>query len=173
MTTPARLTERGTMATRTTLRLLDEQLLEVLADIAVNDADPSDVMPPVAGEAGWTAVTRAAFVAHHRARLQGLAGAHRERCYAVSRDATPVGIARLQQVDVDVFEAGVWLARSERGRGIGTAVADLLRVEAKRLGGHLVATTTTRNTAALRILQRVSTELVVDDDCGVHARLAP
>lgn len=159
------------MATEITMRPLDEWLLLVLADIAANDADPGDVMPPVTGEVGWTAGNRAAFVAHHRARFDGLAGVHRELCYAVLRGTTPVGIARLQQIGADRLEAGVWLVRSARGRGIGTAIADLLRVEAARLKGDLCATTTTGNTAALRILQRVGAELTVDDGDDVRAHL--
>jgi hypothetical protein len=94
---------------------VDDDALERLLATAVTDADPAEVMPPVAGPAGWTAQRQDAFRAFHRARRGGLAGALHESTFAVAADGLIVGSARLELKEPGTLEAGLWLARSARG----------------------------------------------------------
>ena len=64
-----------------TLRQLDETLLRGLLDAAVADADPDEVMPPVAGPDGWTDERQAAFLSFHQSR--SLATEPIEATYAI------------------------------------------------------------------------------------------
>ncbi|MPY92198.1 MAG: GNAT family N-acetyltransferase [Acidimicrobiia bacterium] len=151
-------------------RLREETVTDLLA-VAVEDADPEDVMPPVAGPPGWTEARRSAFLGHHRARLSGLDGPHQELGYLVLDDGEPVGAARLARQPHGRFEAGVWLGRSARGRGIGSALMPLLLAEAAAVGGDVVAATTAGNVAAIALLRRHGARLAEDGAGAVHAEL--
>ena len=61
---------------------VDDDVLERLLAAAVADADPGEVMPPVAGPAGWTDQRRDAFRSFHRDRRDGLAGSLSETTIA-------------------------------------------------------------------------------------------
>ncbi|WP_461035084.1 GNAT family N-acetyltransferase [Streptomyces mayteni] len=162
------------MDERVALRPMDEENLAALLATAVADAPPEDVMPPVAGPAGWTADRREAFLAWHRARLAGLDGPAGEAAYAVADGGLVVGSVRLARAGgPDVLETGIWLGRSRRGRGIGTAALRLLCAEARRAGGRLlVADTTADNGAAVAILRRLGATLCRHPDgVAVHATL--
>ena len=151
---------------------VDEAALESLLRVAVDDADPDDVMPPVDGPPGWTLGRQEAFRRYHRARASGLEGAHREVGYAVRADGAVVGAARLARRDDGRFEVGVWLGRTARGQGIGTALMALLLDQARDLGGTVVAETTADNVGALAILRRHGARLSPPDKDGhVHAEL--
>ncbi|MGX1763448.1 GNAT family N-acetyltransferase, partial [Streptomyces lydicus] len=50
------------------LEPLTEENLRLLLATAVVDADPLEVMPPVAGSTGWDAVSEQAFLDFHRGR---------------------------------------------------------------------------------------------------------
>jgi RimJ/RimL family protein N-acetyltransferase len=153
------------------LRPLDEALLDALLATAVADADPGEVMPPADGEggAGWTAVRREAFVRFHRSR--SLCAEPVETVYAVvvaepGEDGRPeeavAGAARLAPLpEPGAVEAGVWLGRSHRGRGVGTAVFALL-LDAAREGGatRLLARTSAANAATRRLLAAAGADLV-------------
>ncbi|MFK0050727.1 GNAT family N-acetyltransferase [Streptomyces sp. NPDC091025] len=164
------------MVGRVEMRRLDDEVLEELLAVAVEDAEPDDVMPPVDGPAGWTAERRQAFRDWHRARRPGLTGPLRESTFAITHDGDVVGSARLAHRDGhDVLETGVWLGRSHRGRGIGTATLRVLLDEAARAGARaVVADTRTHNAQALGALRRNGATLVADQDTGdVHAELTP
>ncbi|MEE1930758.1 GNAT family N-acetyltransferase [Streptomyces sp. TRM 70351] len=142
------------------LRRLDEALLRELLRAAVADAEPPEVMPPVPGPPGWSTARRAAFTAFHRSR--SLAAEPVERTYPVVLAGRVVGAARLCPPPETgrPVEAGLWLGRSVRGAGVGTAVLGLLREAAAADGaGRLRARTTADNTAALRVLSSMGAEL--------------
>ncbi|MDG9705368.1 GNAT family N-acetyltransferase [Streptomyces sp. DH37] len=158
-----------------TLRPLDEALLDALLATAAADADPGEVMPPTEGEeegeggAGWTDARREAFLRFHRAR--SLCAEPVETVYAVvvtepGEDGRPeeavAGAARLAPLpEPGAVEAGVWLGRSHRGRGVGTAVFALL-LDAAREGGatRLLARTSAANAATRRLLAAAGADLV-------------
>ncbi|MFJ9842183.1 GNAT family N-acetyltransferase [Kitasatospora sp. NPDC101155] len=156
------------------LRRLDDDGLEELLAVAVDDTAPEEVMPPVAGPAGWTVERQDAFRSWHRARRPGLAGPLRESTFAIIHDGTVVGSARLAFRDSrDVLETGMWLARSWRGQGIGTAALRLLLHEAAGEGAHtVVADTKAHNAAALAALRRNGATFTASRDTAeVHAEL--
>ncbi|MBQ0987761.1 GNAT family N-acetyltransferase [Streptomyces sp. F63] len=160
------------------LRRMDEAGLQELLAVAVGDAVPEEVMPPVAGPPGWTPEREEAFRAWHRARRAGLAGPLRESTYAITVEGETVGAARLAVRDSgggEVLETGMWLARSHRGRGIGTAALRVLLDEAGRAGARVVvADTTAHNAAALAALRRNGATLTPrEGTADVHAVLTP
>ena len=155
-----------------TIEPIDETMLDSLLHVAVTDADPDDVMPPIDGPPGWTVARQEAFRRYHCDRASGLQGANRELGYAVVADGAVVGAARLARQDDGRFEVGVWLGRSARGRGVGTALIGLLLERARDLGGTVVAETTASNAGALAILRRHGARLSPPDgDGSVHAEL--
>ena len=84
-----------------------------------------------------------------------------------------VGSVRLKALpDPHVVETGIWLARSERGRGLGRqAIAAVLKRAAAAGAHEVLAETTSRNPAAQALLQSLGFELVASDDDGIHGRL--
>lgn len=164
------------MVGRVEVQPLDEESLEELLAVAVNDAAPEEVMPPLAGPPGWTTQRQEAFRAWHRARREGLVGPLRESTFAITHNGEIVGSARLAACDrPDVLETGMWLARSQRGRGIGTATLRVLLDEAAKTDARtVVADTTAHNTAALTALRRNGATLSTSQDTvEVHAELTP
>ncbi|MFC9440023.1 GNAT family N-acetyltransferase [Nocardia sp. NPDC057030] len=133
------------------LEPLTEENLALLLAAAVADADPLEVMPPVDGKPGWNAERKQAFLDFHRGRALAV-GAPVEYTYVIVVGDRVVGAARLQPGDAGL-EAGVWIGRSDRGRGVGTVVAEQLRVAAATIGARqVVAVTTVDNSAARRLL---------------------
>ncbi|ONK14504.1 GNAT family N-acetyltransferase [Streptomyces sp. MP131-18] len=164
------------------LRPLDEALLRRLLAAAVADADPLDVMPPVAGPPGWTRERREAFVRFHRSR--SLSARPVESTYAIVLTGPDgaggaggasgvVGAARLAPVaeEPGSVEAGVWLGRSVRGAGVGGAVLRQLAGIARAGGAvRMVAETTPDNIASQRILSALCASVTRHDN-AVTARL--
>ena len=76
-----------------------------------------------------------------------------------------VGSVRLKCTDEQgVLEAGVWLTRSSRGRGVAVAAMAAVLRKAAALGAQGVrADTTTGNTSALGVLRRLSFDLEPTD----------
>lgn len=121
------------------LRDLDEDLLQELLTLAVASAAPDEVMPPQPGPPGWSAPRRAAFLAHHRARLAGPGGPAREQVVAVLVEGRVVGAGRIRaREDPGVHEVGLWLGRSARGRGIEEAVLAALAARSRTAGAQAV-----------------------------------
>ncbi|MFC9288207.1 GNAT family N-acetyltransferase [Streptomyces sp. NPDC057052] len=130
----------------------------------------------MAGPPGWTTERQEAFRNRHRARRPGLAGPLRESTFVITHDGRTVGSARLAlRAGHDVLETGMWLGRSHRGRGIGTATLRVLLGEAARAGARaVVADTEAHNTAALGALRRNgATPTASQDTVGIHAELSP
>ncbi len=145
------------------LRPLTEELLQRLLATAVTDADPVEVMPPIAGPPGWTQTRRQAFLDFHRSRSVGCPDPV-EHTYAVVVSGDVVGAARLQPAD-DGVEVGVWLGRAHRGLGIGRAIIEQLRSLATAAGAaRLTANTTSQNVAAQRLLAQAGADLRIDGD---------
>lgn len=154
------------------LRRLDEELLGELLETAVRDADPGEVMPPVAGPPGWTRQRRETFVAFHRQRA--LAEWRVEATFAIVFERSVVGAARLDPVpdESGVVELGVWLGRSVRGRGLAHKVLTELVDAARAMGTrHLVASTTVSNPAAQRALASLGADLTQVGDTAITAHL--
>ncbi|WP_040841617.1 GNAT family N-acetyltransferase [Nocardia brevicatena] len=146
-----------------TLVPLTTDNLPSLLEAAVADADPLEVMPAVAGPPGWTPERRRAFVEFHRGRALHPTRPI-EHTYLITDDGRVVGAARLQP-DGDAVEAGIWIGRSHRGRGIGTVVAGQLRDIAARLGAHrLTAVTTADNAAAQRLVHAGAHHTLTEGD---------
>lgn len=144
-----------------TLRPLDEESLRELLDAAVEGADPAEVMPPVEGPAGWTAQRRAAFLRFHRSR--SLSAAPVEITYAVTVGGTVAGAARLGVLETErrAAEAGLWLSRSQRGRGVGGAVLGrLVDLAGAEEFESLFVSTTPDNAAVRRLLMQNGVEPV-------------
>ncbi|WP_394437144.1 GNAT family N-acetyltransferase [Streptomyces sp. SGAir0957] len=153
---------------------VEEANLDELLAVAVQDAAPEEVMPAVAGPPGWTAERRESFREWHRDRWPGLHGPLREATFVIRYEGKAVGSARLARRDgEDVLETGMWLGRSHRGRGIGTAALGIVLAEAARAGARaVVADTTQDNTAALVALRRNGATLSAGHDgTGTHAEL--
>lgn len=154
------------------LRRLDEDLLSELLETAVKDADPGEVMPPVAGPPGWTRQRRDAFVRFHRERA--LAEQPVERTFAIIFEDAVVGSARLEAVPDEPggVELGVWLGRSLRGRGLAHKVLIELVDAARSMGArHVLASTTTSNPAAQRALAALGADLTQVGDTAITAHL--
>ena len=150
------------------LRRIDDEVLELLLAVAVADADPGEVMPQVDGAVGWSPVTVAAFREFHRARYGGFGGPHRTVMYAVTAGDAVVGMIRMSRSGGPAtVETGVWLGRSARGRGIGTAALRALAAEAAEAGAEtIVANTTAANEPALRMLRGCGALLAPHEESG-------
>jgi RimJ/RimL family protein N-acetyltransferase len=146
----------STVAEKTRLKRLDENVLDELLAVAISEAEPEDVMPPVDGPSGWTEARREAFRAFHRERYAGFAGSYRTVMYAIVVDGRVSGMIRMSLCDEPhTVETGMWLGRSSRGMGIGVAALRALLEEAGNAAVRVViAETTTTNVAALAALRR-------------------
>ncbi|WP_106253751.1 GNAT family N-acetyltransferase [Allonocardiopsis opalescens] len=144
------------------LRPLDEPRLAELLDAAVAGAEPDEVMPPVPGPPGWTAERRRAFLDFHRSRSIGTEQPV-EETFVIYADGRAAGAARLEGTWAGV-EAGLWVTRGQRGRGVGGAAVRRLReLAAERGHQRLIAATTPGNTAARRLLAAAGAHLVATD----------
>ena len=152
---------------------MDESNLESLLSVAVAEAEPGDVMPPVTAPAGWSLARREAFREYHRASYGGLDGPTGNQMYAILAGGAVVGMVRMARRDEPgTVESGIWLGRSARGQGVGLAALRALLVEAAGCGMHtVVADTTTDNPGALGVLARCGAKLREDGD-QVHAEIS-
>jgi ribosomal-protein-alanine N-acetyltransferase len=154
---------------------VDETVLGQLQDLAVQDASPAEVTPPLGSGPGWNAERLAWFRAYHRAAASGLDGPAREKSWAVVCDGTLAGSIRLKRnspatAGPGTAETGIWLGRGYRGRGVGSAALRLVLVQARSAGLHrVVARTSAGNVGAQRILGSAGAVLTHDDDGTVSA----
>ncbi|WP_258805830.1 GNAT family N-acetyltransferase [Pseudarthrobacter sp. NS4] len=152
---------------------VDDAVLESLLALAKRDASPDEVAPPLGG-AGWNPERTAWFRSYHRAAADGLAGAAGEKTWGVLCGGDLAGSVRLRRVadagSGTVAETGIWLGRSFRSRGIGTAALRLVLAEARRAGlTRVVARTLADNLGARRLLAGLGAHLTPDDDGTVGA----
>lgn len=150
---------------------VDEPMLETLLHLAQDDALPDEVTPPLGSGSGWNLERSQWFRAYHRAAAGGLNGPSQEKSWAVLCDGTPAGSIRLKRTaDLNTAETGIWLGRSFRGRGVGTAALKLVLAGARSAGLlQVVARTTAGNIGAQRILGGAGALLTHDDDGAVSA----
>ncbi|MCN0150833.1 GNAT family N-acetyltransferase [Salinispora arenicola] len=160
------------MASDVRLEPVSERNLESLLSVAAAEADPTDVMPPVEAPAGWSHARREAFREFHRASFAGMPGPTRTRMYAVLAAGEVVGVIRMTRCDEPgAVETGLWLGRSARGQGIGSAALRELLNEAAAAGmRRVVAETTPDNRGALSVLASCGAKLR-EADGQVHAEL--
>jgi RimJ/RimL family protein N-acetyltransferase len=133
--------------------------VETVVATATAGTRPADVMPPDddPDPDGWSERRAAGLAAFLRSRLARLPDGRQEISYVVEVDDRVAGVARLlPRADGTAMEAGLWLTRDVRGRGVGRRVLGLLADEARARGGEeLVADTTTDNVAAVALLHRL------------------
>ncbi|MGC5050282.1 GNAT family N-acetyltransferase [Micromonospora sp. DT48] len=155
------------------LEPVDERNLEPLLSVAVAEAEPADVMPPVEAPAGWSHARREAFRDFHRASFGGLGGSARSAMYAIVAGGEVVGMIRMSCRDEPgVAEVGMWLGRSARGQGIGAAaLRELLHLAAAAGMRTVVAETAPENRGALSVLGRCGAKLREADD-RVYAEIS-
>lgn len=173
---PAQGTRRSrTSSPRVTVTLepIDEAGIEDLLSTAMSDAEPAEVMPPVDGPPGWNPVSVRAFREFYAGLAGGLDGPARTAAYVVRSDGAVAGMIRMSRRDGEgVVEAGMWLGRSYRGRGIGSAALRALQTQARAAGAHtIVAETTPTNAAAMAVLRRAGARLRTEPD-AVHALIS-
>lgn len=144
---------------------VDEGNLEALLSVAVAEADPDEVMPPVTAPPGWSEARREAFRAFHRQHYGGLAGPTRTAMYAILVGGDVLGMIRMAwRAEPGTVETGIWLGRSARGLGLGATALRALLAEAAAVGvRRVVAETTVGNEAALSVLRRCGAELHTHD----------
>lgn len=152
---------------------VDETVLEQLLELAKRDASPDEVAPPLGGP-GWNLERTAWFFSYHRAAVHGLDGDAGEKTWGIIADGSLAGSIRLRRADsgngVAVADTGIWLGRSFRSRGIGTAALRLVLQEARSAGIAVVsARTLAGNLGAQRVLASAGAVLTPDDDGTVSA----
>ncbi|MEE6259190.1 GNAT family N-acetyltransferase [Plantactinospora sonchi] len=151
---------------------VNEQNLEPLLSVAVAEAEPDEVMPPVDAPAGWSQARRDAFREFHRSHFGGLAGPTGNLMYAIEQDGDVVGMIRLGRTDEPgTLETGMWLGKSTRGQGIGLIALRLVLAEAIAAGARrVVADTRPENLPAVNLLRR-SGAVLAQDGTTVRAEI--
>lgn len=142
---------------------VDEPMLERLVARAMDDALPDEVTPPLGDGTGWNTERTDWFRAYHRAAAEGLDGPAGEKSWAVVCEGIPAGSVRLKRTAEGTAETGIWLGRSFRGRGVGSAALALVLVEARHAGlRQVLARTTAGNIGAQRLLAGAGAQLTHD-----------
>ncbi|TLM73030.1 GNAT family N-acetyltransferase [Pseudarthrobacter sp. NamB4] len=155
---------------------VEETVLAQLLELARRDASPDEVAPPLGGP-GWNPERTEWFCSHHRAAAHGLNGLAGEKTWGILAYGSLAGSIRLRRVDSDngqrTAETGIWLGRSFRSRGIGSAALDLVLDEARKAGiDQVTARTLTGNLGAQRVLAGAGAVLTPDDNGTVQAVVA-
>lgn len=152
---------------------VNEEVLVQLLDLAKRDASPDEVAPPLGGP-GWNLERTVWFFSYHRAAAEGLDGAAGEKSWGILADGVLAGSIRLKRVDagngLEKAETGIWLGRSLRSLGIGSAALRLVLEEARSAGiRRVTARTLAGNDAAQHLLASAGGHLRPDDDGTVSA----
>jgi [ribosomal protein S5]-alanine N-acetyltransferase len=164
---------------------VDEPVLEQLLNLAMRDASPDEVAPPLGGP-GWTPERTAWFCSYHRAAAHGLSGLAGEKTWGIVAGGSLAGSIRLKRVGEregvgagggvsagdgrKTAETGIWLGRSFRSLGIGSAALGLVLAEARSAGiTEVTARTLAGNPAAQRILAGAGAILTPGDNGTVRA----
>ncbi len=157
-----------------------EAVLADLLTLALAETDPDEVTPPRGAVGGWNSERIEWFREYHRAAAAGLDGPAAEKTWAIYCNGAPAGSVRLRRTgsgspepdaanaapaaggrDRGSLETGIWLARSMRGRGIGSETLRLIKDLAKAAGADtLVAETTVGNRGALSLLRSAGAVLI-------------
>lgn len=155
------------------LEPVNERNLEPLLSVAVAEAEPDDVMPPVDAPAGWSHARREAFRDYYRTGMAGLDGPTRTAMYAIVVGGEVLGMIRMtRRTEPGTVETGIWLGRSARGQGVGAAALRELLDLAAAAGMHTVVAETTRdNAGAVSVLRRCGAKLIEDGE-AVRAEIS-
>ena len=153
-------------AQRIRLVEVDDRTLESLVVVAVRDANADDVTPPIGESEGWSPARIDWLRDIHRDRRAGLNGPAGEVTMAIHVGNSVAGAARLKQTSTaGILETGIWLAKSARGQGVGSAAMLAVLDVARTLGAiGIRADTTAGNMAALGTLERLGFELEPSGD---------
>ena len=153
---------------------VDDAVLDQIVDAAITDASADEVTPPLSATNEWTPARIAWLRDYHRANREGLAGPTGEATWAVVVSGEVIGSVRLKLTDQPhVLETGIWLTRSSRGHGIGSAVMTAVLLEATAGGASAVrAETAESNGGALSVLRRLGFRLLPAEEGRVHALLS-
>ena len=153
---------------------VDDAVLDQIVDAAITGASADEVTPPLSAANEWTPERIAWLRDYHRANREGFAGPTGEATWAVVASGKVIGSARLKLTDQpQVFETGIWLTRSSRGHGIGSAVMKAVLLEATAGGASTVrAETAESNGGALSVLRHLGFSLDPADEGRVHALLS-
>ncbi len=140
---------------RVSLLAVDEAVLARLVGAALSGAQPDEVTPPLPPGDRWGPERIEWLRRFHRDRRLGLEGPLGEATWAVAVRGDVVGAVRLKgTADPGALEAGIWLTRAARGRGIGRRAIAALLDQARDLGALEVrADTSSGNHAALAVLE--------------------
>jgi len=153
---------------------VDDHVLDQLVAAALTDASADEVTAPITPDGEWSGARVEWLREFHRDRRTGLDGPRAEATWAIVRDDSVVGSARLSRTEVpDVLEIGLWLTRQTRRQGVGATAVGLVLTRASMLGADVVrATTTAGNSAALGVLRRLGFALSPGaDSSAVEAHL--
>jgi RimJ/RimL family protein N-acetyltransferase len=151
---------------------VDDAVLAELVKAARTVRNANEVTPPLTPGEAWTPERIEWLRRLHRDCRAGLDGPAGQATWAITEAGRVVGAVRLGRTDEDgVLETGIWLTRGARGHGVGQAAIAAALDEAATRGAEAVrAETTSRNAAALSVLQRLGFEFSpADDGQGVRA----
>ena len=150
---------------------VDETVLSRLVGAALQDAEPDEVTPPMAG-ARWGPERIEWLRRLHRDRRLGLEGPLGEATWAVAVDGEVVGGVRLKKTaEPGVLETGIWLTRPARGKGVARTAIALVLERARAHGARAVrADTSPENASAIYVLQRLGFRTSVEGDRVVAVR---
>lgn len=140
---------------------VNEQTLTQLLAVATRDAAADEVTPPLNSDGAWSPARAQWFLDYHRSRREGLTGPAAEATWAVWLSGAVVGSVRLKRTDEPgQGEAGIWLARDARRRGIAPAAMEVLLQTAQTHGiRSMTASTTVDNRPAIALLEHLQFEL--------------
>ncbi|MHB8717888.1 MAG: GNAT family N-acetyltransferase [Candidatus Dormibacteria bacterium] len=156
------------------LTAVDDAVLEELVDVAITEAAADEVTPRVTAGPEWSSARAAWLRRFHRDRRDGLDGPTGEATWVVRYQGRVAGSVRLKRTEEQkVLETGVWLARSARGTGVGTAAVAAVLARARSAGASRVrAQTTASNRSALGALRRLGFDLTTGDSQEVLATVS-
>jgi RimJ/RimL family protein N-acetyltransferase len=154
---------------------LDQQSLRELLAMAIDEADPDETMPPMVGAPGWTPMRQAAFLGHFEPMLAGFEGPKQTVIHGIKVDGLMAGFIRMTLTDrPGVVVTGLWIGRTWRGLGAGTAAVRELLNEAARNRIHtVIAETTPENKAAIGALRKVGATLREGDKIYAEISIGP
>ncbi|MGO4187574.1 GNAT family N-acetyltransferase [Pseudarthrobacter sp. TAF60_1] len=158
---------------------VDDSVLEKLLELAKHDASPDEVAPPLGGP-GWNPERTAWFLNYHRA-ASGLDGDTGEKTWGIVAGGSLAGSIRLRRLESGsaepyragaAGETGIWLGRSFRSHGIGSAAMRLVLAKARESGlSRVMARTLAGNLGAQRLLAGAGAKLTHHDDGTVRAEV--
>jgi GNAT superfamily N-acetyltransferase len=147
---------------------VDERMLERLIVVAVTEAAADEVVPPLDDAGGWNENRLVWLRQYHRDCREGLDGPAGQATFAVLDDGHVVGSARLAlTANARELEAGMWLARRARGRGIeADTLAAVVELAASRADA-VVLWLTEDQEETRGALERVGADLGRPDADGI------